>query len=150
MTGNDLGGFSKGTGSSYLVEGIGSLTKFFGKRNFIVPEESVALLRCYDNQSIAFKNPLWSSSCTLVDFVENTSVAKSFRFYPNPTSDVLHIESDNDSNLSVEVFDHLGRIRIAKEFNQSTQLNIEHLQDGLYTLRIKSEKMNSTYKIVKK
>lgn len=150
LTSNDLWGFSNGTGSSYLVEGIGSLTYFFGKRNFIVPEESVALLRCYDNQSIAFKNPLWSSSCTLVDFVEDMSVAKSFCVYPNPTSDVLHIELDNGSNLSVEVFDHLGRIRIAKEFNQSMQLNIEHLQDGLYTLRIKSEEMNSTYKIVKK
>jgi hypothetical protein len=148
LTNDDRWGFSNITGGIFLNEGIGSLTYFFGKGNWIVPEESISLLRCYNDSILEFKNPLWASSCTLVSSVEVTS-KQHYRVYPNPTNDILHVELNNDEQVvQIQIVDDSGRIRVSEQIAQSSHLNISHLKPGYYILRIFNRETDLNHKIL--
>jgi hypothetical protein len=149
LTNDDRWGFSNITGDVFLIEGIGSLTYFLGRGNWIVPEESVTLLRCYSDELLSYYNPLWESSCILISSIE-TKWRQEHRIFPNPTGNILHIELDiDDQEFSIQVVDIYGRIRIAEQVNQSSQLEMEHLEPGLYFLKISSKRKTLTHKILK-
>ncbi len=75
--------------------------------------------------------------------------------FPNPLNDLLYIDYDlNDSNpINLEVFDIRGIRVLAKKSNgnnvEKDQLDLSHLANGLYTLRISSKEHFVTFKIVK-
>lgn len=75
--------------------------------------------------------------------------------YPNPATNVINIVNPaNTSALKVEIFDVNGRI-VATDDNaleNSTEgsIAIDHLETGIYTLRVYGENGHKTFKIVKK
>jgi hypothetical protein len=64
----------------------------------------------------------------------------SLKIYPNPASDVLFVESINNTVLMgsrYEVIDMLGRILVSGELNSNLEsLNLSTLPNATYTLRI--------------
>ena len=67
--------------------------------------------------------------------------------YPNPTSGVIHLESDFYSNLTV--LDLSGRV--LKDFDRPTQvLDLSELKSGVYLLRLQFDSGVYTTRIVKK
>ncbi|MGO1584880.1 T9SS type A sorting domain-containing protein [Mesonia sp.] len=69
--------------------------------------------------------------------------------YPNPATNFINIESENEVN-KVEIYSTLGRL--VKEFvnvGERRQLDISSLAKGMYMLRINSEEKNSSFKIIK-
>jgi hypothetical protein len=75
--------------------------------------------------------------------------------YPNPATNVINIVNPaNTSALKIEIFDVNGRI-VATDDNaleNSTEgsVAIDHLETGIYTLRVYGENGQKTFKIVKK
>lgn len=70
--------------------------------------------------------------------------------YPNPVMATLNVESKNNSNLEIKLFDVLGKnIMITFENNIA---NIENLKSGIYFLTVldKASKQNQVIKIIKK
>lgn len=74
----------------------------------------------------------------------------SLSVYPNPTSSVLNITSDNTIE-SIELYDIQGRI-LEKSFQNSIAviLDISNRQSGVYFLKITSAKGSKVEKVVKK
>ena len=74
----------------------------------------------------------------------------SLSVYPNPTSSVLNITSDNTIE-SIELYDIQGRI-LEKSFPNSNAviLDISNRQSGVYFLKITSDKGSKVEKVVKK
>lgn len=74
----------------------------------------------------------------------------SLSVYPNPTSSVLNITSDNTIE-SIELYDIQGRI-LEKSFQNSNAviLDISNRQSGIYFLKITSDKGSKVEKVVKK
>ena len=74
----------------------------------------------------------------------------SLSFFPNPTSSVLNITSDNTIE-SIELYDIQGRI-LEKSFQNSNTvtLDISNRQSGIYFLKITSDKGSKVEKVVKK
>ena len=75
--------------------------------------------------------------------------------FPNPLEDVLFINYKlNDLlDVSLEVYDLRG-VRVLQQHSRTNdfendQLNLGHLPNGVYTLRISSEESFVTYKVVK-
>lgn len=74
--------------------------------------------------------------------------------YPNPTSDVINIVNPMIAKaLKIELIDMNGRI-VATDNNalqnaSQATLNIDHIQNGIYTLRIYNEEGQKAFKIVK-
>ena len=71
--------------------------------------------------------------------------------YPNPSSDIIHIETKHEGNSQVQIFDLTGRKIMESCFNnQHIQLNISHLNSSVYLIKISSEEESIFMKVVKK
>lgn len=80
----------------------------------------------------------------------NTSFSNSnFTFYPNPVKDVLTIS--NSENISkVQVINLLGQEMIVKTVNDNQgQIDMSGLSTGTYLVKITSDKLVKTIKVIK-
>ena len=81
--------------------------------------------------------------------------ALSFKLYPNPAANVLHIEFTNSATESyrVEVFNSLGSMVLSKNKedgnNLKETLDVSNLPKGLYVVNITTGDRVSTYKLIK-
>ncbi|MBQ6269317.1 MAG: T9SS type A sorting domain-containing protein, partial [Bacteroidetes bacterium] len=69
--------------------------------------------------------------------VENTKLS----IYPNPASNILHINNDNLLGAEYEIYDISGKL-IIKDINNTKTINIETLSTGSYSLKIKDSIFN--------
>ncbi|RYM35777.1 T9SS type A sorting domain-containing protein [Brumimicrobium glaciale] len=74
--------------------------------------------------------------------------------YPNPTMNILNIVNpSNTSSLKLEMFDMNGRLVLVenKALSNATEatIAIDHLEKGIYTLRVYNDNGQKTFKIVK-
>ncbi len=70
------------------------------------------------------------------------------RVYPNPTSDILNIETDGMTIEREELSNLLGQTILKITGNQPT-INISNLRPGIYNLSIKTADSLKTFKIIK-
>jgi hypothetical protein len=82
-------------------------------------------------------------------YTKNTNtVGSTMCIYPNPTSDMLHIKSDNEIT-SILVYDLLGNL-ISNQFKESS-LNCFMFTNGTYILKVKDNQNNTcNFRIIKK
>lgn len=71
---------------------------------------------------------------------------KTFRIYPNPTSDFIQIES-SEKVKEVNIFSALGQKVMT---SQTTKINVKSLDTGVYWMEIKTTNSSTIHKIVKK
>lgn len=72
--------------------------------------------------------------------------SEKIRVYPNPFSDVLHIEINLQENKTIELINHLGQIVLQETGIGALQLNTSSLAEGMYLLTIDG----LVYKIIKR
>ncbi len=95
-----------------------------------------------------YNNCVTDSNCNLSTIqIEKKDVT----LYPNPVKDILYIEAQ-ESIKSIEVYNLNGSL-LQKKVNVGNglenQINLKYLQAGIYFVKIKSEKTDKAYKIVK-
>lgn len=97
-------------------------------------------VRVYQQSSLSIENEVFSN----------------LRFYPNPTSDMLHVELPNisDQNIAIEVFDIHGRNIHKKQYivqNFIIDFDASRLNTGLYFMKlIQNNGTSQTFKFIKK
>lgn len=74
--------------------------------------------------------------------------------YPNPASDILNINNgSNMEHMTIKMFDMNGRLVYSDDQSLSntdnTTISIDHLEKGVYTLRVGNQEGQKTFKIVK-
>ena len=81
--------------------------------------------------------------------VKENSNSNAVKVYPNPASNLLTVELSE--NGTVELFDLDGRQVLVNTFvnaNQKQELNIQHIANGVYTLKIVNDNGVTMKKIV--
>lgn len=80
-----------------------------------------------------------------------------FALYPNPTDGTFSIEfeSKNQADTSIEIYDLRGRLIQREVFRYGTsrfkeELNVEHIQSGVYMVSIENGKDKTIKKFIKK
>lgn len=74
----------------------------------------------------------------------------NLNIYPNPATDLINI-SYPTSIENIEIFDLTGRKILSKTVSEKeTQLNISHLNSGIYILNIKTDEGLGSKRIIKK
>jgi len=78
----------------------------------------------------------------------------NFNIYPVPASDIINISLDNitDNQISIEVYDLLGRQNIStisNVTNGKTSLNISGLTRGIYVVKVTKGTTASVKKFIK-
>lgn len=69
---------------------------------------------------------------------ESEVFSQSLTLYPNPANSTLHIRSENESVLSVEITDVLGKI-VLSEASTTRSISLENMKTGIYFVTIKNE-----------
>ncbi|OUS02490.1 hypothetical protein A9Q86_03010 [Flavobacteriales bacterium 33_180_T64] len=77
--------------------------------------------------------------------IEDTVILKNMSIYPNPASEFINISSSIEIEI-VKVFNVLGKEVLST--NETSQLKVNHLQSGIYFLKIFANKRSATKKIV--
>jgi hypothetical protein len=66
----------------------------------------------------------------------------SFELFPNPTSDLIYIAFESDSDYSVRIYNGLGQIVIEEEIKQKSsnaKIKTVSLSPGIYSVIIKED-----------
>ena len=75
----------------------------------------------------------------------------SVKCYPNPATDLIHIETANDNITQVQIFDLSGHKIMETTFiGHYHQLNINSLSPSIYILKLISDGKESYHKVVKR
>lgn len=80
----------------------------------------------------------------------NDSNLSSVKVYPNPAKDFISISNHKDIS-KVSLVDLAGKNVLSKSVNaKSVKLNISHLPNGIYILKVESNGKEKTFKVIKK
>ncbi len=72
----------------------------------------------------------------------------SFKVYPNPTSlGYVMLSSKNKANMSVKVFDVLGKQVLNEKVNDN-KLYVSSLNAGVYIMKVSQDNVTITKKLV--
>jgi hypothetical protein len=89
------------------------------------------------------------TNCLLSISDDNVSLQRHINVYPNPTSDLIHIEKNQDITiLELELYDLKGNKVISKHKDLGS-ISLKHLPAGVYSLGIISNYGKSYKKIIK-
>lgn len=87
------------------------------------------------------------SACTEPLYVEENNFNK-ISLYPNPTSGIIHIQSEVEIN-SVEIINALGKAIFSKETRgQNIEINLRDFPTGLYFVRVKTDSGTGVEKLI--
>ena len=83
--------------------------------------------------------------------IEPVDMTADIHCYPNPTTDRIYIETKQERNIQVQLFDAIGRIVLEESLNDNYfELNISHLNPAFYLLKISNGTKSMVFKIIKK
>ncbi len=76
------------------------------------------------------------------------SNANQIYFYPNPTSDQFFVEANTTDKLTVDLYDVNGRHVFSTSVSDKSNINIATLNEGIYTMAIKTVDRVTNKKLV--
>lgn len=117
-------------GYIHWIQGVGSLTHLAEYPWDCFFDNPYHLLCYIENDEYLYTSQS-SNSCFVTPTREVR--AKEVKIYPNPTSGIIHIESESEIE-AISLFDLMGR-EMQVEFN-NYEINLGQLRNGMYELRI--------------
>jgi len=107
---------------------------------FNVGKAAVGALQHFAVASTSNNNNLQVNEAPAKDPLQN------IRIYPNPAKDMITVETEKSKQFSIEINDMAGHVVLSSE-NQN-RINTSALQNGVYTITIKTSAGNLTRKII--
>ncbi len=63
---------------------------------------------------------------------------KPFKIYPNPAGEFFIIETENESNYTLQIYNLIGKPIQQQTFTKNTQIDTQNWASGIYLLKITS------------
>jgi len=98
-----------------------------------------------DNIWVATGNGI--SKISTVTGINNTK-EQNIAVYPNPATDKLFINLANNKMITIQISDLLGHVVLNQKISNSTAINVELLQSGVYVLKTKEGNKIHTQKLI--
>jgi hypothetical protein len=74
----------------------------------------------------------------------------NIEYYPNPTNDIVHISTTNETINQINIYDITGRLlKSQKGNNENEIISIQELSSAIYLMEVKTQEGTKTMKIVK-
>ena len=143
--------FSYHTSLANATQDVNAISNPSSYRNIANPQ--LIYVRFYNSTSNGYVVAAFQIETDGVLGIEQ-NFANNFSVYPNPTSGIVVIQSNNAfPNLEIALFDMNGRL-LYSELNVASsnrlQLDISNLASGMYLLRINSEERTTVKQLVKR
>ena len=146
-----------------LIEGIGALTGLFDA--YRLEGETIFELLCFVHKGNVLYNRLQGSSKYPCDYtleqlrigVERAeNKARILSVYPNPASSNVHIlvnAVNTNADFTIDIIGKEGSVLtstsvLANNYTNDIPIDISHLRNGYYTLKIQSENTVSQHKLI--
>lgn len=96
-----------------------------------------------DGDGGAYGDYVYTASQILSPDLSNSVIDKKeieniFALYPNPANTNFRIETINSKKITVDLYDANGRIVLSNIIRNTTNIDVAHLLEGIYTLSIKT------------
>lgn len=98
--------------------------------------------------------PLVDQCLSTLDIVELPSNDFEFKVYPNPASNVLNVEFDlmSENEVNISIINSVGQTVSTKELGkvagvQSEEINVSHLDAGIYVVKVSTKNGEKTQRI---
>jgi hypothetical protein len=95
---------------------------------------------CFGIKRSNYIDPLYSDLCSSSTNVNSYQKEKDINVYPNPTSNQITIEFPNSINTKslIELYDLTGKkvLSVKQTIQQRTTINLPHLPQGIYSLKV--------------
>jgi hypothetical protein len=118
-----------------------------GPRNYF--DGSIADFRIY-NYALS-NNEIISLGKSALTFDRLVGVknleSEALRIYPNPVRDVLHFEGM--INATVSIFNNRGQLVLVEKLQNSSQLNVKTLHEGMYIVKVVTSEKSYISKFLK-
>ena len=82
--------------------------------------------------------------------LKSPSTPSNATIFPNPVINKLNIQTESPSHVSYEITNIAGQLFDAGSFTTATQLNLSHLNSGIYLIKIVQDNLPVVRKFVKK
>jgi hypothetical protein len=140
-----------------IMERIGSLKYIFGSSIWQVMEGTIRCLRCYQDSTLFYKAPFWPSNlpCDYVTPIYTNLDFNNFgndvEIFPNPFQNYLIIRNNfKDKIQTFEILNLNGMVILSGIINENPiYISTDHLLQGLYFLKLKTDQATLFYKIIK-
>lgn len=134
-----------------VIEGIGSIKDYLfpvihNCNPAICPEIDNMHFLCYESQSIGLYNPV-NTICEPYLGIENIEF-KEIKIYPNPAIDFLQIENIADKTI-IFIYSMDGKLQKSITLSENGILKINELAEGIYIIKLQTEKGVIYRKIIK-
>jgi hypothetical protein len=138
------------------VSGNGKIGEFWFKAKTGLPANSVLNISASNASRInnSKVNAPLSGGSTSLTVVKNavgineTNLERAIQLFPNPASNVITLQSTENSKISYNIFDIVGREVLRGEFLNSKTINVSSFAKGAYFIRFVSDRLQVTKKLV--
>ena len=132
------------------IEGVGSTNGlYYGNKlqylNSIVTRLEAS---CYNNQLVYRSPDLPSNICNINIGITETNLYTP-KIYPNPATDFLQIENISDKT-NIEIFSIDGKLQKSHTVAENGIVKINELAEGIYIIKLQTEKGLIYRKIIKR
>ena len=146
--------------SESIIEKIGSEEGFIFQPGCYAGEEyTYSGLRCYNDNSISYKNNWWENhfpgyecEALINDSTSSSqnSVPIGYRIFPNPCGNNLNITNGSGDIFYIDIYNSLGKQLRHISASESASIRLEGFQSGIYFLRLYQEQHDyNLFKIIK-
>ena len=98
---------------------------------------------------LAYLEVKFTEACIPLSKNGNTVNDESIKIHPNPTNNLIFINSEFFHEYNVSLYNNLGQLVLEKIFNQSNNtLSLGNLNKGIYILKIENKEDYDIHKII--
>ncbi len=116
---------------------------FTSSNSILLAGSSLSPVSCEKSIPPFGTEDLWFVHAGLSVGLNEVELGVDYNIYPNPATDLIHIQNENGSLRKVEMFDVTGRLVLEEMYlsNQtSIELNISMLKSGYYLIKLTDSK----------
>ncbi|WP_290696500.1 T9SS type A sorting domain-containing protein [Lacinutrix sp.] len=80
----------------------------------------------------------------------SSTLVSNIKIYPNPVTDVLSVEANNQDTLNYSIYDITGKKLVKKSMTSQDNIDVSNLSNGVYFVQFTSKTAKQTLKFIKK
>lgn len=143
-------------GNTYLGDPLTGAKTFTVPSSVAFDEYDYIIIQCiqaslqWGRANLPAASSATGAECSTLSVEENT-LLQALNFYPNPTNDVITINNDKQLDISIEIYDILGKkvLQTKSSSIRKQTINLSSLKTGVYLTQIKAGSNSITKKLVK-
>ncbi len=117
--------------------------------DFVLDDSALDYMSGWIADRLDYLDMKFTETCVPMSADGPKNDGKMFHIYPNPTADVMYMESEFFSEFDVFVYNNLGQVVLQESAHPTPKaINLAHLENGIYFVRVVGKDFREVTKVV--